>query len=61
MNQFTETVKSELNELESRDADQLFGCIRDNCQEMGLEMSEEMDDELFEAIETALAKARGEK
>jgi len=52
--QFLDFVRSELNELESRDVDQLYGCIRDNLQEMGLEFDDSMDDELYSEIETQL-------
>ena len=57
MNQFAEFVRSELSELESRDVDQLFECIRDNLQEMNVEMTELMDDELYLEIENQLKKA----
>jgi hypothetical protein len=54
MNQFSDFVRSELNELESKDVDQLFGCIRDNLLEMNLQMSDAMDDELYSEIERQL-------
>ena len=57
MNQFAEFVRSELSELESKDVDQLFECIRDNLQEMNVEMTERMDDELYLEIENQLKKA----
>ena len=57
MNQFAEFVRSELSELESKDVDQLFECIRDNLQEMNVEMTELMDDELYLEIENQLKKA----
>lgn len=54
MRQFKDFVASELRELESRDVDQLYGCIRDNLQEMGIEFTEALDDELYLEIEIQL-------
>lgn len=57
MKQFTDFVRNELQELESRDADQLFECIRDNLQEMGVELNDALDEELYFEIESQLTKA----
>lgn len=51
MSQFKDFVESELNELESRDVDNLFAMLRDNLQEMNFEMSDALDDELYSEIE----------
>ncbi len=58
MRQFYEFVRSELTELESKDVDQLFGCIRDNLQEMGVVFDIGLDDELYSELETQLKKKR---
>jgi hypothetical protein len=56
MSQFSDLVKSELEELESKDVDQLFECIRDNCLEMGMKMTDQMDGELYREIERQLKR-----
>lgn len=54
MNKFKIFVSSELKELATRDADQLFSCIRDNLQELGYELTDDDDDHLYNEIETQL-------
>lgn len=54
MRQFKDFVESELKELETRDADQLFECIRDNLLEMKVDMNDTADDELYAEIELQL-------
>lgn len=51
-NEYTEFVQSELTELESRDVDTLFECIRENI----IDMQGNVDDDLlFEEIEYQLS------
>jgi len=50
-NQYFDFVASELRELETRDVDQLFECLRDNLQEMGVEFTDALDNELYNEIE----------
>lgn len=51
MNKFFDFVASELNELETRDVDNLFECIRDNLLEMGLNLTDKDDNDLYNEIE----------
>ena len=55
MNQFKLFVASELSELESRDADQLFECISDNLTEMGVQLNDSLNAELYGEIELQLS------
>lgn len=54
MRQFFDFVRSEINELESRDADQLYECIRENLQEMGIKFTDSLDNQLYNEIEIQL-------
>jgi len=54
MRQFLDLVRAELSELESKDVDQLFGCIRDNLLEMGFNMNDDRDEELYSEIQLQL-------
>lgn len=42
MRQYFEFVRSELNELETRDVDQLFDCLLDNLREMNQPANEDV-------------------
>ena len=48
-------VASELSELETRDPDQLYACIADNLEEMGVKFEPET---LYELIEEELRGAK---
>jgi hypothetical protein len=41
-NEYTEFVQSELTELESKDPDTLFVCIKENLIDMGIEVDDEI-------------------
>lgn len=56
MRQFFEFVRSELTELETRDVDQLFDCIKENLEDMGVRFDEGLEDELYEEIRSQVAK-----
>ncbi len=60
--QFFDFVASDLQELETRDVDQLFECLRDNLQEAGLDMTDSMDNDLYSEIERQVkAELRADK
>lgn len=44
-------VANELAELETRDVDQLYGCLQDSLAEMSIEASDELDSRLYAEIE----------
>ena len=54
MSQFTDLVQSELSELQSRDVDNLFEMIRDNCIDGGIVFNEALDGELYSEIQEQL-------
>ncbi len=56
MRQFKSYVESELNELESRDPDTLYICIKENIEDMGFVLTETMDEELWNEINTQLVE-----
>ncbi len=47
-------VTSELAELESRDVDQLYGCLQDNLVELGVDLTQGVCERLYSEIETQL-------
>ncbi len=47
-------VESELKELESRDADQLYACLQDNASDLGVGLTESFCARLYSEIETQL-------
>ena len=61
MSQFREFVKEELCELDSKDPNTLFDCIRDNLIEMGVNMCNALDIELMNEIEIQLERDYGIK
>jgi len=61
-NQFLDFVAAELRELETRDVDQLFDCLKDTLEEMGCVVENNTAAQLYNEIERQVeAEKRADK